>query len=419
MTKIIRFAVAGLAGRKVVVERDLSMSVNAFWGSNGAGKTSLLKILDSALSGESGRLRGVAFEEATVDIYSQRWDAVIRRAISSKDSAGHRKGHPYRDRIADDIELFDDDPDSSNEDRAPKRYLSYLGRDDDHQASRWSTKIIKQGRFEDPLTDELARELSLKHEFLTIGRLAHAVDEDQSKKFVSRVLDEKLDMEFEREMNQQWKDIQSRANFQKYQIHQAGLAAILGNLFGVASGVGEARQDRKEYQGGTEEAYGLVQSFLQRQRVRNIDRKSFEVRFENDQRLRQVVNDIDELFQRVELAGARQVKFIDTVNSLFGESKYLIPTDDGTRLAMSFNDSEVRLRHFSSGEKQILKLMLSVFRAEENTILIDEPELSMHIDWQRRVVDAMRSLNPECQLILATHSPQITNLLSDDESFRI
>jgi predicted ATP-dependent endonuclease of OLD family len=44
---------------------------------------------------------------------------------------------------------------------------------------------------------------------------------------------------------------------------------------------------------------------------------------------------------------------------------------------------------------------------EQYILLMDEPEISLHIGWQQRLIDIIRELNPNCQLIIATHSPSI------------
>lgn len=38
---------------------------------------------------------------------------------------------------------------------------------------------------------------------------------------------------------------------------------------------------------------------------------------------------------------------------------------------------------------------------------MDEPEISLHLSWQRQLVDVLRRMNPNCQLIITTHSPSI------------
>lgn len=63
----------------------------------------------------------------------------------------------------------------------------------------------------------------------------------------------------------------------------------------------------------------------------------------------------------------------------------------------------------SSGEKQLLILFTeALLQKNRKCIFIaDEPELSLHISWQRKIVSTLKILNPNAQLILATHSPEI------------
>ena len=65
------------------------------------------------------------------------------------------------------------------------------------------------------------------------------------------------------------------------------------------------------------------------------------------------------------------------------------------------------MEQLSSGEKQILLILTTVFLQEEkpNVLLMDEPEISLHIGWQDKLIEKLRLLNPQCQLILTTHSP--------------
>lgn len=63
----------------------------------------------------------------------------------------------------------------------------------------------------------------------------------------------------------------------------------------------------------------------------------------------------------------------------------------------------------SSGEKQILAILMTVLveNREPYALLMDEPEISLHIDWQQRLIDLIRQLNPHVQIILSTHSPAL------------
>lgn len=70
---------------------------------------------------------------------------------------------------------------------------------------------------------------------------------------------------------------------------------------------------------------------------------------------------------------------------------------------------EVSLFKLSSGEKQLLILLIeALLQRESNCIfLADEPEISLHIEWQREIIESVLSLNPNAQIIVATHSPEI------------
>ena len=60
-------------------------------------------------------------------------------------------------------------------------------------------------------------------------------------------------------------------------------------------------------------------------------------------------------------------------------------------------------------EKQILAILLTVL-VEDNknyVLFMDEPEVSLHVDWQKRLIDLILELNPNVQIILTTHSPAV------------
>ncbi|MBQ2519229.1 MAG: ATP-binding protein, partial [Bacteroidaceae bacterium] len=40
-------------------------------------------------------------------------------------------------------------------------------------------------------------------------------------------------------------------------------------------------------------------------------------------------------------------------------------------------------------------------------LFMDEPEVSLHVEWQQRLIGLVRDLNPNAQIILTTHSPAV------------
>jgi len=63
----------------------------------------------------------------------------------------------------------------------------------------------------------------------------------------------------------------------------------------------------------------------------------------------------------------------------------------------------------SSGEKQMLIILLTTLTQDRQpyALFMDEPEVSLHFDWQKRLISMVRSLNPNAQIILTTHSPAV------------
>ncbi len=100
--------------------------------------------------------------------------------------------------------------------------------------------------------------------------------------------------------------------------------------------------------------------------------------------------------------------FQDIVDDLFSETgKRIIRTENELRFTQI---GEVLLPYqLSSGEKQMLIILLTVL-VEDNqpyVLFMDEPEVSLHIEWQKRLLDLCLELNPNVQIILTTHSPAV------------
>lgn len=72
-------------------------------------------------------------------------------------------------------------------------------------------------------------------------------------------------------------------------------------------------------------------------------------------------------------------------------------------------EKALEVNSLSSGEKQLLILLTETLLQQSQPFIFiaDEPELSLHIEWQRNLVNSIRSLNPNAQVIFATHAPEI------------
>jgi predicted ATP-dependent endonuclease of OLD family len=101
-------------------------------------------------------------------------------------------------------------------------------------------------------------------------------------------------------------------------------------------------------------------------------------------------------------------KFQDLIDDLFSDTgKKIIRTENEIRFSQI--GETLHPYQLSSGEKQMLVILLTVL-IEDNlpyVLFMDEPEVSLHIEWQKRLIDLILDLNPNVQIILTTHSPAV------------
>ena len=66
-------------------------------------------------------------------------------------------------------------------------------------------------------------------------------------------------------------------------------------------------------------------------------------------------------------------------------------------------------KNFSVESAKVVIILLRVFLMDEQPyiLLMDEPEISLHIEWQYRLFEEIQKLNPHCQIITSTHSPSL------------
>ncbi|SDY80884.1 AAA domain-containing protein, putative AbiEii toxin, Type IV TA system [Collimonas sp. OK242] len=82
----------------------------------------------------------------------------------------------------------------------------------------------------------------------------------------------------------------------------------------------------------------------------------------------------------------------------------------------------ISLRRASSGEQCMLVSMLGIasYISDDSLILIDEPEISLHPEWQEKYFEILHSAfshYKRCQFVIATHSPQIVASLPSKNCF--
>ena len=358
MSYIKEFKIYGLCGSREPVKYRLNRDLNIIFGLNGSGKTSLLKILHSAMKHQPISKKEAFFENAEVKITSDERNFVKKIDLTEK-----------------------------------------------------SVKTIKQSQWHCTDTDEKC----FKHVYLSTTRLFMDIE-----KFTRPyMLDDKGEAEdifnkiFEKGLVNSWASYYSIISKKIRDAQQEGLTNIFNEVFREKSKLTKSSQ---EYDSNT--AFEKVRNFLKRQNsVLTIgDFESFANRLKEDDLLERVVIQIENVESKIENYSAPIYQLNEVVSKLFTGNKKVIFEDEKIRVVTD-EEKLINLSQLSSGEKNLLKILIELFLVEDSSLLIDEPELSLHIDWQRDLVKTMRTLNPDAQIILATHSPDILGSAAESETF--
>jgi predicted ATP-dependent endonuclease of OLD family len=120
------------------------------------------------------------------------------------------------------------------------------------------------------------------------------------------------------------------------------------------------------------------------------------------------------LMATTSLSNAKEISerikaFFAFIDNLFRNTGKKIEIDSTNNIVFKTDIGTITLEQLSSGEKQLLLILFKVFLMDNKpyVLLMDEPEISLHISWQQDLIKTLRELNPNCQLIIATHSPSI------------
>ena len=102
-------------------------------------------------------------------------------------------------------------------------------------------------------------------------------------------------------------------------------------------------------------------------------------------------------------------EFVGIVNGMFKETGKVLSDSVSDLVFIKDGKRRIPLFNLSAGEKQLLIILLTALleRRQEYILIMDEPEISLHIDMQYTLIDNLLRLNPNAQLIISTHSPSI------------
>jgi predicted ATPase len=375
--------VHGLAGREQVFECNLNPDVNVFFGHNGSGKTTLLRIIHSALTGDAFQLFGSPFESAEVEI----WYPMSRRR------------YVKRFTMAPDEEF-----DQVRRDPALRRHLERMSPTQRRQymanGQAWENVATENQPSRVPRV--------FNHRYLPTSRVTEGQGSPDSR-------DQSMDEYFADSIQRLWSSYSADVLGAVRKAQEDGLARILEGVISPSQYSVEISQRLDP-----DTAFQRVERFLRRQGSFHLlqDKETFDRRFATELPFKRVVLDINEVEEQIERALEPRTKLEALVSQLISGPKQ-ISFENSQIKAITKDSRQISLDRLSSGEKQLLRILVESLSANGYPLIIDEPELSMHIDWQLVLIQSVQTIDDTAQVITATHSPEIMANISDGKIFRL
>jgi energy-coupling factor transporter ATP-binding protein EcfA2 len=125
-----------------------------------------------------------------------------------------------------------------------------------------------------------------------------------------------------------------------------------------------------------------------------------------------IVKIVEHHNDRMEKAKRGINKFLELINRFLADGGKRLEFQSSGQLRVFYRDTPLKgVAGLSSGERQLVVILTHLafnpLARKANVLIIDEPELSLHVKWQEMFVGALEAANSDIQYILATHSPSI------------
>lgn len=127
-------------------------------------------------------------------------------------------------------------------------------------------------------------------------------------------------------------------------------------------------------------------------------------------RSHRIVQDWSRLLDKQAAIQHPRVIFLQVLNDLF-ERKAIDINQRNELEATTTSGKKMSIRGLSSGEKQLVIILGEALLQQSAPwiYIADEPELSLHVKWQEKLIESLIRLNPKAQIVCATHSPDVVS----------
>jgi predicted ATPase len=409
MYHIESFEVDGFWGEKTL-RAKFEDDVNIIIGKNGTGKTTLIKILQAALTADLGLLIGVQFDEIRLKLRAGN----SKRSINIKRIPGDSFYDLLRYQISNrsySFPLFTSDSELRR--RVGRKYLA------EYKAAR--AKIselvnlswLSVGR-EVVDDDDYEPGLRRRRPDMTLNpvdtRLAVLLEKLRLYQLSLETQSGALSAEFQKDV---LTSILFHPEFDTFDLgteSEIDFASLRASLIDAYKALGiwssPMATNIKRHISNVQRAFnGTIEKVEARESL-SINEVLPLSLLKRTRHIVELSTSADsqrkEIFRHLDL-------FVSKIDSFFKDKSVGIGTSKEAGLQVLKEGKAIDFEHLSSGEKQLFILLAETLLQNQNNavFIADEPELSLHVAWQRKLISAIRELNPSAQLIAATHSPEI------------
>lgn len=389
MSKIDSIFIHKMWGYKDV-ELKLDESINFLIGINGSGKTTIINIVSSALSIDVGQLLSLPFNGLVISFSNGEVVGVIKNSKNNIDLTIYYENNEFSFNIEDDEYNYSMD---QRLDEA-KSIISKFVTIDFLPLSRTGRGELNEYNFSDSPSDPVNHKLDLIKSELVNRFSRHA-------KIYNRIASN-----FQRDIFNKLLEIPSEEDILTFH-HYSNLDKEEISLREISNFISPAKdgKNNKKLDNYIEKLNGVL-SNIQNKKI-DISISELGIMF-NAWRTRSLIADYENIKKKKNDIFRTQTEFFDVFKLFFPKDKELILSNQN-QLVMKTTSGHVNLNDLSSGEKQMIILLGQIYLSEHKPLLYvaDEPEISLHVKWQDKIVDALLTINPNAQFLLATHSPDV------------
>jgi len=416
MNRIDRAEISGFWGNREIVI-DFHADVNFFIGVNGSGKTTVINIIAAALSADFSTLDRLPFQKLKLEL---------------SEVGGRKKPSIEVEKVENE-----DTPYSSIvyrlKEKASEKYKEYSLDEFEEEAllrRRMPTRQFKAFMRQRMNRGLLARLESIANvSWLSIHRASSSRFSSEEESYESSV-DQKLE-ELSNDLGKYFSVLSAKVSDEIAEFQRSIISSLLTEqtesaVFSLVLSFDLEKEKKALFDifeklkiAGKNYKIRIDKHFIEVNRARGklSEKQGLDLNdlmtLVNSYRSHRVVDNWNDLLEKQAEILAPKATLIDVLNSLFERKKISI-NDKNEIEATTDSGKKLNVKGLSSGEKQLIIILGEALLQKESPwiYIADEPELSLHVRWQEKLIENLRRINPKAQIICATHSPDVVSSFS-------